>query len=96
MQSFRSISYLNWKSNAKQEKELDFLARFPTYDAAIEVKASKNFSQKALSQLGEYLKINPKTPSYVVYLGEPKTIKIFGNLVWMIPPYLLGSINIRF
>ena len=81
----------SWKSNQKQGNELDFLAHFPEEDFGIEVKATANLSKKALSQLAEFLKFNPKTKGYVVYLGKFYKAHWGEQIISFMPPYLLGS-----
>ncbi|MBI1883453.1 MAG: ATP-binding protein [Chlamydiae bacterium] len=78
----------SWKSQVKQPKEMDFLARFPEKDVGIEVKSSSSISQKAISQLREFKKRNPKAPCFVIYLGPVMQIEN----IWFIPPYLLGEL----
>lgn len=78
----------SWKSQAKQQKEMDFLARFPKRDVGIEVKASSAINQKALSQLQEFQKKNPHAPCFVIYLGS----LVQSGTVWFVPPYLVGQI----
>lgn len=81
----------SWKSNQKQNNELDFLAHLPEEDFGIEVKATANPSKKALSQLAEFLKFNPQAKGCVVYLGNFYEEKCGNRNIPFIPPYLLGS-----
>lgn len=81
-----------WKSQARQQREMDFMARFPHQDVGIEVKASSSINRKALSQLQEFRIKNPKSPCFVVYLGMPKQT----DGIWFIPPYLVGWLPLSF
>lgn len=79
-----------WKSHHKQGKEMDFLARFPSGDIGVEVKASLAINQKAVSQLSEYLKTDPAAKGLIVTFGMPEKIRLAGREVFCVPPYFLG------
>jgi predicted AAA+ superfamily ATPase len=79
-----------WKSHHKMGKEMDFLAHFPKNDIGIEVKAAKRISQKSISQLSEFLKLDTPTVGFVVYLGLPERLKTHSGVIHFIPPYFLA------
>lgn len=81
---------MSWKSHQKQNKEMDFLARFTHQDIGIEVKSSLKISKKSLSQVFEYLKAYPQNKACVVYLGPYKKDKLLDFEITLIPPYLIG------
>ncbi len=83
----------SWKSHQKQSKELDFVAHFPTFDVAVEVKSTDRIRQQAISQLAEYIKAFPKGYFYVVYLGPYKKISWSGSAIHWIPPYWVGRLG---
>jgi len=83
----------SWKSQQKQTSELDFIAHFPLQDIPVEVKASRNMNQKAISQLREYVSRHPHGRYFVVYMGECARTMLGDKPIWWIPPYLLPLID---
>lgn len=81
----------SWQSNQRQLHEMDFLASFPKREVGIEVKATSQINQKAISQLREFMQVHQDGQYLVVYTGPFERLSFEKKEIYWIPPYLLGS-----